>query len=53
MRKDLVMRFIEVQAILLAPICPHWSEYVWKLIGKVHLLIIDLLNTADWICKNS
>lgn len=28
------MRFIEVQAILMAPITPHWSQYIWKLLGK-------------------
>jgi leucyl-tRNA synthetase len=35
MRRDLVMRFIEVQFLLLTPITPHLSEYVWKLLGKV------------------
>eukprot|EP00771_Trimastix_marina_P000333 gnl/Trimastix_PCT/1353.p1 GENE.gnl/Trimastix_PCT/1353~~gnl/Trimastix_PCT/1353.p1 ORF type:complete len:939 (+),score=369.15 gnl/Trimastix_PCT/1353:128-2944(+) len=29
MRHDLVMRFIEVSALLLSPICPHWSEHVY------------------------
>ncbi|XP_058810679.1 leucine--tRNA ligase, cytoplasmic [Phymastichus coffea] len=31
---DLLMRFIEIQAILLTPICPHVAEHVWALIGK-------------------
>ncbi|XP_031781596.1 leucine--tRNA ligase, cytoplasmic [Nasonia vitripennis] len=31
---DLLMRFIEVQTILLSPICPHVAEHVWELIGK-------------------
>ena len=30
----LIMRFIELQIILLSPICPHVAEHVWKLIGK-------------------
>ncbi|KAJ3344644.1 cytosolic leucyl tRNA synthetase, partial [Entophlyctis luteolus] len=30
MHKDLVLRFIEVQALLMAPITPHWSEYLWS-----------------------
>ncbi|XP_031828654.2 leucyl-tRNA synthetase isoform X1 [Nomia melanderi] len=30
----LIMKFIETQIILLSPICPHVSEYVWKLIGN-------------------
>lgn len=36
---DLLMRFIEIQAILLAPICPHVAEHVWTLIGKVFHII--------------
>lgn len=35
MNKDLVIRFIEVQAVLLSPICPHVAEHVWELLGKV------------------
>ena len=35
MHRDLLLRFIEVQALLLAPIAPHFSEYVWtKLLKK-------------------
>jgi len=34
MNKELILRFIEVQAILLAPITPHISEHIWKLLGK-------------------
>jgi leucyl-tRNA synthetase len=34
MNKDLIMRFIEVQAVLMAPIIPHFSEYVWTKLGK-------------------
>ncbi|RUS29537.1 hypothetical protein BC938DRAFT_480538 [Jimgerdemannia flammicorona] len=34
MHRDLVMRFVEVQTILLAPITPHWSEHVWREILK-------------------
>lgn len=29
MHADLVRRFIELQALLITPICPHWAEYVW------------------------
>ncbi|KAJ4461743.1 putative Leucine--tRNA ligase [Paratrimastix pyriformis] len=32
MRADLVRRFVEVEVLLLAPICPHWCEHVWKVI---------------------
>jgi leucyl-tRNA synthetase len=30
MHKDLVLRYIEVQALLLTPIAPHFAEYVWR-----------------------
>lgn len=30
MHKDLVMRYIENQALVLAPITPHWSEHIWR-----------------------
>lgn len=35
MNEQLVMRFIETQAIILSPICPHVTEYIWELMGKV------------------
>ncbi len=35
MNRDLIIRFIEIQAVLLAPITPHVSEYIWtKLLKK-------------------
>ena len=38
MHRDLVVRFIETQALLLAPIAPHWSEYIWcDVLKKVFL----------------
>lgn len=30
MHVDLVRRFVELQALLIAPITPHWAEYMWK-----------------------
>ncbi|XP_043263224.1 leucine--tRNA ligase, cytoplasmic [Colletes gigas] len=30
----LIMKFIELQIILLSPICPHVAEHIWKHIGK-------------------
>ena len=29
MHKDIVLRYIELQALLLAVVAPHWSEYIW------------------------
>ena len=34
MHRNLVLRFIETQALLLAPFAPHWSEYIWRDILK-------------------
>jgi len=40
MHRDLVFQFIECQALILSPICPHITEYVWQLIGKVRLSVL-------------
>ncbi len=29
MHRDLVLKYIELQALLLTPITPHWAEYIW------------------------
>lgn len=29
MHQDLVLKYIELQALLITPIAPHWSEYIW------------------------
>eukprot|EP00752_Nemacystus_decipiens_P004015 g3678.t1 len=33
MHKTLVLRFMEVQILVLAPICPHFAEHFWGLLG--------------------
>ena len=38
MHRDLVLRFIEVQALLMAPICPHMAEHLWGILNKVSML---------------
>uniref|UniRef100_A0A8C5QZ24 Leucine--tRNA ligase, cytoplasmic n=1 Tax=Leptobrachium leishanense TaxID=445787 RepID=A0A8C5QZ24_9ANUR len=43
MHKNLVLRFIETQTLLLAPICPHLCEHVWSLLGKT-----DSIMKATW-----
>ncbi|KAI3458926.1 hypothetical protein Pfo_015589 [Paulownia fortunei] len=30
MNRDLLWRFMDVQTRLIAPICPHYAEYIWK-----------------------
>ena len=35
----LVRRWIEWQALMMAPIIPHWSEAVWEMLGKEGLIV--------------
>jgi len=38
MHRDVVLRYIELQALMLAPIAPHWAEYVWlEVLKKVSI----------------
>ncbi|KAF9276743.1 cytosolic leucyl tRNA synthetase [Mortierella alpina] len=40
MNKDLIMRYIEVQTLVISPIVTHWSEHVWgTLLGKEGLVV--------------
>ncbi|XP_058399260.1 leucine--tRNA ligase, cytoplasmic isoform X3 [Diceros bicornis minor] len=43
MHRDLVFRFIEVQTLLLAPVCPHICEHIWTLLGKPNSIM-----NASW-----
>ncbi|CAM9824761.1 unnamed protein product [Hapterophycus canaliculatus] len=33
MHKTLVLRFMEVQILLLTPVCPHFAEHFWERLG--------------------
>lgn len=35
MHIDMVFKWIETQAVILSPICPHVSEQIWQILGKV------------------
>lgn len=39
MHEDLVKRYIELQALMLTPIAPHWADYIWQ----------EVLNKPDTI----
>jgi leucyl-tRNA synthetase len=40
MNKKILERYLEVQAVLMAPIIPHFSEHVWRdLLKKVSHII--------------
>lgn len=43
MHRELVFQFIEVQTLILAPICPHLCEHIWSLLGKVLVVYVSVL----------
>lgn len=43
MHETLTMRFVECQALLLAPVCPHVAETIWQLMGKPGFIV-----EANW-----
>ena len=34
LHRQLILKFIETQAVILSPICPHVADHVWSLLGK-------------------
>uniref|UniRef100_A0A1D2A3Q3 leucine--tRNA ligase n=2 Tax=Auxenochlorella protothecoides TaxID=3075 RepID=A0A1D2A3Q3_AUXPR len=44
LNRELILRFVEVAALLVAPIAPHTSEYIWGDVLKREGLIL----TAGW-----
>ncbi|XP_049764859.1 leucine--tRNA ligase, cytoplasmic [Schistocerca cancellata] len=39
MHRGLIQQFLEIQALLLSPICPHVAEHVWSLLGKKESIV--------------
>jgi leucyl-tRNA synthetase len=33
MHRDLITHFIQIQCLLLAPVCPHICEHIWTMLG--------------------
>merc|ERR1719499_540303 len=48
LHKDLVMRYIETQLILLSPICPHFCESMWQKIQQMGFPVKGLVVNAGW-----
>lgn len=43
MHRESILRYIELQALMLAPIAPHWAEYIWlEVLQKVSSAIHPL-----------
>lgn len=41
MHVDLIFLWIETQAIILSPICPHVCEKIWSILGKEKLIVLE------------
>ena len=41
MHVDVVTRFINALVVMMSPICPHWSEHIWGLLGKKQTHVPD------------
>lgn len=52
MHRDLVLKFIEIQAILMSPICPHVAEHIWSLLGKVREYIAGFCCALNIVIEN-
>lgn len=48
MNRKLVLKFIETQAIILSPICPHICEAVWTLLRREKPELKDSIMKASW-----
>lgn len=47
MRKDLVLTYIELQALLIQPIAPHWADYIWQeVLHKVRSFPSNLIHLS-------
>ncbi|KAG0496450.1 hypothetical protein HPP92_001141 [Vanilla planifolia] len=44
MNRDLLLQFIDIQTRLIAPICPHYAEYVWRFLLEKEGFVL----TAGW-----
>ncbi|PIO52381.1 hypothetical protein TELCIR_26313, partial [Teladorsagia circumcincta] len=47
MNEELVFRFIETQALILSPICPHIGEHIWHILNKMKQKI--LIQAAEFM----
>merc|ERR1712228_212293 len=44
LNKELILRYIDVQLLLISPICPHITESIWSTIHKLN----DFICNASW-----
>jgi leucyl-tRNA synthetase len=56
MHQECVRRYVDLQARLLAPIAPHWCDYIWQEVldnVSTTLLIIHLLYSTNHLQKST
>jgi len=51
LNKNVLRRYMEVSILLLSPICPHWSQAMWELIGNQGLVLHQKWPIADPVDK--
>lgn len=66
MERNLIMKFIEVQTILLAPLCPHICDYIWLNVLRHETSLMayhikrwpqvrdydnSMIDAADYVCS--
>ena len=47
MHMDVVRKWCESLVVMICPICPHWSEQMWTVLGKVGLVVKAPWPVAD------
>lgn len=47
MRRDVIQKWAEALVVMICPICPHWSESMWKKLGKEGLAVKAPWPVAD------
>lgn len=48
LHRDMVLRYFEIQALLLCPVAPHWAEYVWlEVLKKVGICTLPSLKSES------
>lgn len=53
MHHDLVFKYMEVQALVMSPITPHWSDYAWiNMLKKEQTILKALWPSQDGIVGN-
>ena len=39
MNRKLIEKFVEIQALMMTPLAPHWAEQIWTLLGREGFIV--------------